>query len=128
MLESDQYNGHYYPIDIWGLGCLMHHLLFGIPPFKADTLKKTYDKIRIGDLQLPKTIRITQNGENLLYQLLCQNPEQRIKLDKVLSHPWFKGPEFLPPRLPPELMYSKPSQKFMKQIENQAQMLNQNPE
>ena len=49
----DGTNGHSYEVDIWSIGIIMYTLLIGKPPFEGKDVRETYNKILIGDYNLP---------------------------------------------------------------------------
>jgi calcium-dependent protein kinase len=64
--------------DVWSLGCIMHTLLVGLPPFIEKTEEKTVNAIRYHVLPLPDSISMA--GKSLLRQLLSKHPRKRIEL------------------------------------------------
>lgn len=90
--------------DLWSLGCIMYALLCSSLPFDHDQQKET---IRM-TLEDPVVFNSAQwkncsaQSKDLITKLLMKRPEERITLDKVAMHPWFKK---LPQTLP---LWSKP--------------------
>ena len=42
--------------DLWALGCILHALLVGKPPFEKESVKDTIAKIRSGAFDMPNWI------------------------------------------------------------------------
>lgn len=105
-------------IDVWALGVTLYCLLFGQPPFMADTEYALFNVIPYEDYALPATMgadaipvgpRAPRFGpqavpeqdapplpmscearlvRDLLDRLLEKNPNKRITLEEVRHHPW----------------------------------------
>lgn len=83
-----------YPVDIWSLGiCLYYVIHNGIMPFDVDEkhpgnkvaavfVKIIHDAPRISN-------KITSRTRSLLEGLLTKNPDTRLTIEEVLSHPAF---------------------------------------
>lgn len=69
------------PFIAWSLGIVLYQMLFDDHPFDA------YETFT-GDLTFPSSTTITQEGKDLLSQLLAINPADRPTLEEVVNHPW----------------------------------------
>ncbi|KPM33987.1 hypothetical protein AK830_g12587 [Neonectria ditissima] len=72
--------------DIWSMGVSLFCLKYGRIPFNRDGMMDMYDAIKSDDPQIPE-------GENpefvdLIQKLLDKNPETRITMEQIRSHPW----------------------------------------
>eukprot|EP00803_Ostreobium_quekettii_P006835 evm.model.scf_9.21 EVM.evm.TU.scf_9.21 scf_9:271424-278855(-) len=85
LLGSEAYD---FRVDIWSLGVLTFEFLFGDPPFQAGSRSETFRKIKQLELVFPKFRPISLEAENLIRRLLVVDPQKRITLPSVLSHPW----------------------------------------
>lgn len=60
----------------------------GNPPFETLDLKETYKCIKEVQYHLPSTI--SQPAQKLISGILQKNPSDRLSLDQILSHEFFK--------------------------------------
>ncbi|KAF2705666.1 serine/threonine-protein kinase-like protein [Pleomassaria siparia CBS 279.74] len=72
-------------VDLWSLGVLMYEFLCGEAPFE-DTQIQTQRRIARADYQIPNTV--SAEAKDLIQRLLVLDPEKRIPLDEVETHPW----------------------------------------
>lgn len=104
MLKSGpQVNYYSEKVDLWSLGVLTYEFLVGEAPFE-DTPVMTQRRITKADMTIPSFIspeardlikRVRTPYYSLLLflisnstQLLVLDPEKRIPLDEIQSHPW----------------------------------------
>ncbi|KAJ3415418.1 spindle assembly checkpoint kinase [Chytridiales sp. JEL 0842] len=86
MVEGKDHNE---AVDLWSLGILCYEFLVGVPPFEDHTsYKATYRRIAKVDLHVPDYV--SPDAKDLITQLLQYNPDKRMPLRQVLSHPWIK--------------------------------------
>ena len=77
---------HGLPADVWSLGCMLYTLLVGRPPFDTDGVKSTLTRVVISNYTVPSYLSI--EAKDLIDKLLQKNPNERMKLEDVLSHPF----------------------------------------
>jgi len=81
------------PIDCFGAGGVLHFILSGAPPFESKTRQalmwKTCD-CRI-DLEKRPWTSISAECKDLLQQLLCRNPKERLSASEGSLHPWLSA-------------------------------------
>ncbi|GCC33026.1 hypothetical protein chiPu_0011492, partial [Chiloscyllium punctatum] len=82
--EIATHSAHGLESDVWSLGCMFYTFLVGKPPFDTDTVKHTLNKVMLADYKMPTFI--SNEAQDLIYQLLRKNPEDRISLSSVLDH------------------------------------------
>ncbi|KAI0481452.1 Pkinase-domain-containing protein [Xylaria cf. heliscus] len=72
-------------VDLWSLGVLTYEFLVGEAPFE-DTPVMTQRRIERGDMTIPAFV--SPDARDLIKKLLVLDPEKRIPLDQVQTHPW----------------------------------------
>ncbi|CAD8066848.1 unnamed protein product [Paramecium sonneborni] len=79
--------------DEWSLGCIMHVLLCGNPPFQAKKLDILEAKIKHFDVDFSFSIfdHVSSEAKDLIKNLLIKQPKKRITCEKALEHQWFKN-------------------------------------
>ena len=85
---------HDYAVDYWSLGCITYELLFGIPPFNADTAEDIFDNILSGQYDWPEDLpdEMQQSGaEDFVKRLLDPNPKTRLGGKDIKDHPFLKS-------------------------------------
>jgi len=87
--EMIQQAGHDKSLDIWNLGVLMFELLTGSPPFEGSNQQELFDNILKFKIKWPKGF--SGVARDLVTKLLKTNPQERMSLNEVLNHPWFKS-------------------------------------
>jgi aurora kinase, other len=84
--EMIEHQPHDANVDVWSLGVLMYEFMVGTPPFEAEDARTTYTKISKVEMEFPAYM--SMEARDLISKLLVHDPQNRIKLDDVLSHPW----------------------------------------
>ncbi|RYP45376.1 hypothetical protein DL768_008266 [Monosporascus sp. mg162] len=72
-------------VDLWSLGVLTYEFLVGEAPFE-DTPVMTQRRIARADMTVPSFV--SPEARDLIKRLLVLDPEKRIPLDQVQTHPW----------------------------------------
>ena len=83
-------SSHGLEADVWGLGCLLYTLLVGKPPFDTAGVRSTLTRVVMGDYTLPDNLVLSPEVKDLIHQMLLKSPEQRIKLNSIVDHPWMR--------------------------------------
>ncbi|KAF8508942.1 kinase-like protein [Hysterangium stoloniferum] len=84
MVEGKE---HSEKVDHWALGVLAYEFLCGVPPFEdLKGYSATYKKISKVDLHIPDTV--SDDAKDLIKRLLQHDPEKRLPLAQVATHPW----------------------------------------
>ncbi|KAH6593048.1 hypothetical protein BASA61_004384 [Batrachochytrium salamandrivorans] len=73
--------------DVWALGCIMHQLLVGHPPFKGSNEYQTFQCIIHLQYSIPEEIDPT--AASLIHSILKLVPQQRPLLADIQSHPFY---------------------------------------
>lgn len=84
--EMVQAKPHTKNVDLWSLGVLCFELLVGRAPFHANDYDETYKKIIKIDYKLPA--HVSKAAAHFMSKLLVLNPEARLPLEQVMTHPW----------------------------------------
>ncbi|KAI1818714.1 Pkinase-domain-containing protein [Poronia punctata] len=72
-------------VDLWSLGVLTYEFLCGEAPFE-DTPVMTHRRIARADMTIPSFV--SPEARDLIKRLLVLDPEKRIPLEEVQTHPW----------------------------------------
>ena len=80
--------GHDEHLDIWCIGVLIFELLTGYVPFMGMDFKKLNDNIMNLKIQWPKDMNL--EAKNLISKILKPDPQDRISLEEMVKHPFFK--------------------------------------
>lgn len=62
-------------------------MLCGTLPFDDDELSKLYKKIGAGQFDIPNFL--SEKCVDLIKKILVVDPEKRIDIKGITSHPWF---------------------------------------
>ncbi|KAL2111411.1 hypothetical protein VUR80DRAFT_10134 [Thermomyces stellatus] len=86
MINPDRLENWYNEkVDLWSLGVLMYEFLVGEAPFE-DSQIMTKRRIVRCDMEIPSFV--SPEARDLIKKLLVLDPESRLPLDDVQSHPW----------------------------------------
>jgi len=92
--------GHDEKVDIWDLGILLFEMLTGRTPFHiTEDKNEIFNSIR--NLKIVWTDDFPKLARDLVTKILVINPKDRLKLDEILNHQWFKENTLLKPILNP---------------------------
>ncbi|KAI1808403.1 Pkinase-domain-containing protein [Daldinia bambusicola] len=81
--SSDNYYDE--KVDLWSLGVLTYEFLVGEAPFE-DTPVMTQRRIAKADMTIPSFV--SPEARDLIKKLLVLDPQKRIPLEQVQTHPW----------------------------------------
>ncbi|PFH47274.1 hypothetical protein AMATHDRAFT_67963 [Amanita thiersii Skay4041] len=85
------------PIDVWGMGVILYTMLAGNTPWDQPTNRSPEFRLyQSGDIfnELPWN-RFSDDALSLLCSMLMVNPKKRVKLLKIIEHPWCSRPSQL---------------------------------
>jgi serine/threonine protein kinase len=72
--------------DVWSAGILLFAMLTGTLPFDGDNLSTMLNAILTLEPAIPP--HLSPELRDLLQQLLIKDPEHRITIGAIMSHPW----------------------------------------
>ncbi|XP_060520661.1 maternal embryonic leucine zipper kinase-like [Cylas formicarius] len=84
LVMGRQYLGQ--EVDVWAMGVLLYALLTGSLPFDDVNVDNLYKKILCGKYCDPPYI--SRQSSELIRSMLQVDPEKRITVAQLLSHPW----------------------------------------
>ncbi|KAK3731837.1 hypothetical protein QZH41_020198 [Actinostola sp. cb2023] len=91
ILEEEGYG---LKIDMWAAGVITYIMLCGFPPFRSAKRDQDelFDLIQAGDYEFlsPYWDKISNDGKDLISNLLVVDPHKRISSEKALNHKWVK--------------------------------------
>ena len=90
IIARPTYNG--FKIDIWCCGIILYAMLCGYLPFEGDSESETnnvelFKNILECEPELPDFL--SDMSKDLIYEILNPDPEERISIKKIKSHPFY---------------------------------------
>lgn len=84
--------GYGYKVDIFSLGCVFFSMLTGRYIFGGASSQEVYFKNSICNVTKVHTVleHISDQGKDLLYNMLLLDPSKRPTAKEALNHVWFK--------------------------------------
>lgn len=77
--------------DLWAIGVTMYELMTKALPFAAPSHAKMIQNINQGNLAEHQLLNNSPHARDLIYRMLDLEPERRIALRDIFSHPWLSG-------------------------------------
>ena len=87
--------------DWWSLGCILFEIIYGYPPFHADTPDEVFQNILARKIDWPEDdeCEVSDEAKHLMNKLMCLNPTERLGAnskdeyvsggEEIRKHPWF---------------------------------------
>ena len=79
--------------DIWSIGIIMFRLLFGNVPFRGSSFDEIIDNIKNSPIEfnLDNKNIISEDAENLLFNMLNRDVDKRYDVNTCIQHTFFKN-------------------------------------
>ncbi|TKW29312.1 hypothetical protein SEVIR_3G387400v4 [Setaria viridis] len=91
LLMKKEYNGKI--ADVWSCGVTLYVMLVGGYPFEdpedPKNFRKTVQKIMGAQYAIPDYVHVSPECRDLLSRIFVVNPDHRITMAQIISHPWF---------------------------------------
>ncbi|KAH7862408.1 hypothetical protein Vadar_004463 [Vaccinium darrowii] len=81
-------HGHDFAVDWWCLGVVLYEMLYGATPFKGSNRKETFYRVLT---KTPELVGEPTPLRDLIGKLLEKDPNQRISLEGIKGHDFFRG-------------------------------------
>ena len=81
-----------FPVDIWSSGIALYIMLSGNVPFNRGKLNDLQYEILNTPLNPIKNI--SNEANDLLFNILNKDPKKRFNADDILNHPWLNNENF----------------------------------
>ena len=90
MVEKKSVN---YKVDIYGIGLLIYEIVVGHTAFNAIDINELYEKIKRNQINYNEP-ELHGDVKDLIKKMCAKNPDDRIELDDVKKHKYFKDIDF----------------------------------
>lgn len=101
------------PVDIWGVGIVMHLAITGRYPFRAKSPDEVFEALTNRDrIPFPRSrwACVSPAARDLVRGLLSFDPEARLTAFEALQHPWLAGASVLGEATPSVMEDRKPAE------------------
>ncbi|KAG5486884.1 hypothetical protein LSCM4_06352 [Leishmania orientalis] len=86
VLKEQGYDG--LKADIWSCGVVLFVMMAGYLPFDDENVNALFTKIERGEFRMAR--HFSTDARDLISRMLTVDPQERISLDGVIAHPWFR--------------------------------------
>eukprot|EP01001_Neometanema_parovale_P006786 NODE_3130_length_1274_cov_203.107732_g2971_i0.p1 GENE.NODE_3130_length_1274_cov_203.107732_g2971_i0~~NODE_3130_length_1274_cov_203.107732_g2971_i0.p1 ORF type:complete len:327 (+),score=89.63 NODE_3130_length_1274_cov_203.107732_g2971_i0:59-982(+) len=89
VLHREKYDG--FKSDLWSCGVILFVMLFGKLPFYQKQLPELVSKIKAVDYKFPEGVEKSfPEACDLIKKLLVASPDDRLNVEQVAQHEWFR--------------------------------------
>lgn len=85
-------SNHDYSSDVWGMGIILFEMACGYHPYKGihniKDVKSIKKNIKLLDLDIIMNTNVDKNVKQLLNNMLCEKPKDRISIESICNHKW----------------------------------------
>ena len=85
--------GATYKTDIYSIGLLMYEMIVGHTAFIAGNIKELYEIIKRNQINFNDP-KLNGDAKDLILRILVKNPEDRIDIEDIKKHKYFKDIDF----------------------------------
>lgn len=82
-------------VDWWAVGVILYELLYGFPPFHAETPEKVFDNILSRKIEWEdEDVDFSAEARDLMERLMCTDRKNRLGVNgaqEIKAHPFFAG-------------------------------------
>lgn len=94
--EMHRYEPYSFQADVYSVGVILHEMLFGQAPYTSSEVRERFHREPYLEWRIPATCKyIDPNVADLCMKLLTMMPADRIDIDGLRSHAFFKGVDWL---------------------------------
>ena len=77
------------PADVWACGITLYFMVIGRSPFENKSYAALLEEMSSSVLRVPE--KVDEGLKDLLLQMTCLEPEQRLEAKEILLHPWLRS-------------------------------------
>uniref|UniRef100_A0A8D0GRK1 Calcium/calmodulin dependent protein kinase kinase 1 n=1 Tax=Sphenodon punctatus TaxID=8508 RepID=A0A8D0GRK1_SPHPU len=75
-------------LDVWAVGITLYCFVYGKCPFIDEYILALHNKIKNKAVEFPEMPPVSEELKDLILKMLDKNPEMRITIPEIKSHPW----------------------------------------
>jgi len=75
-------------VDMWSVGVVTYLMLFGFPPFFAETMEELFEQINEARYEWPEAPQVSPKAKDFIKNLLVIDPTERMTAENAVHHAW----------------------------------------